>query len=257
MWLEEEQCWIMYYTATSISTGGYFVVAYRTSEDLYNWSSRYIAYYDYHWGNSYGNTESPFVVNRGNYYYLFVGPRPYDLPTEDLESWEHPGYVGTDVYRSTSWNQWTNADYVGHIEAHAPEVIQDLNGDWYISHAGVLQGGLFITPFYWLDGISSDLTFPKRDMNFLQTISISPNPFQSEVSIQYSINKTLHILVEIIDASGRKIKQLIDSEHLSGLYNLSWDGRNDNGEKVANGLYFCQFTADNKKELIKLLFLGD
>lgn len=257
MWLEEEQCWIMYYTATSVSSGGYFVVAYRTSEDLYNWSERNIAYYDYHRGTSYGNTESPYVVNRGDYYYLFVGPRPYDLPTEDLENWEHPGYVGTDVFRSKSWDHWNNADFAGHIKAHAPEIIQDINGDWFISHAGVLQGGLFITPLYWMDGINTGSSERELFNTFFLLHSCMPNPFQSETKIHYSLFQKCHVRIEIIDVLGRNITMLTNENKAEGDYSIRWDGKDNYGTIVPRGIYICRLMAGHHQDLKKIIFTGN
>ncbi len=142
--------WILYYDATDPKNGGAHVVAYRTSthiDDPAEWtkSARGIAYSDVHEGTDYGPTESPFVVHRGPYYYLFIGPRPYGDPVtdpkhprpdtlSDKKNWEIPDYVGTDVFRSTDWRKWTNADFVGNIPAHALEVIHDEERDkWYVS----------------------------------------------------------------------------------------------------------------------------
>ena len=58
---------------------------------------------------------------------------------------------GTDVFRSRFWNRWTEDDYVGHIQAHAAEVIRDENGDWFVSHAGIYRGGLYLLPLHWRD----------------------------------------------------------------------------------------------------------
>lgn len=167
--------WVMYYTATEPRAGGHHIVAYRTSKsigDASQWaaSARGIAYGDSLQGTDSGGTESPFVVHRGPYYYLFIGPRPYsdsvtsssrDAPDRPLEpdnipgtaNWNIPGYVGTDVFRSTDWRHWTNADFVANIPAHALEVIHDQrDGKWYVTSAGSKQGGLFAAELVWTDG---------------------------------------------------------------------------------------------------------
>jgi len=142
--------WVMYYTATSEPSGGNHVVAYRTSDDLITWGERNIAFLDPHIGTRGGPTESPFVVRRGDYYYLFIGPRR--------------GYVGTDVFRSKNPFNWSPKDIVGHIESHAAEVVRDVDGQWYISHCGVSQGGVYLAPLYWndsLDDAETSMPIPK------------------------------------------------------------------------------------------------
>lgn len=146
--------WVMYYCATEATSGGHYVVAYRTSDDLVRWSERAIAYSDPVSGTDYGSTESPFVVHRGKSFYLFIGPRPYNPPTSVIPDYEQPGYVGTDVFRSESWDRWTTRDHVGHIAAHAAEIVCDERGDCYVSSAGIRQGGLYLGPISWTDGLS-------------------------------------------------------------------------------------------------------
>ncbi len=151
LWNPAEQAWVMYYTVTENPDGGYHIVACRTSHDLVHWSGRSVAYRDSHVGTEFGPTESPFVVQRDGGFFLFIGPRPYDRKFPQGRNWEHPGYVGTDVFYSRRWNEWTDADYAGHIHGHALEVVQDENGKSYVSSAGIAQGGLFLAELHWID----------------------------------------------------------------------------------------------------------
>jgi len=138
--------YIMYYDATDNPSGGFHIVACRKSNDLVKWGKRQICYKDPTIGTYGGPTESPFVVRRGDVYYLFIGPRP--------------GYVGTDVFRSNTPTHWKPSDLVGHIESHAAEVIRDTDGKWYISHCGWGQGGVYLAPLYWHDGLDDAPSYP-------------------------------------------------------------------------------------------------
>ena len=40
-----------------------------------------------------------------------------------------------------------------HVFAHASEVVRDLDGKWFISHAGWERGGLSLAPLIWHDGL--------------------------------------------------------------------------------------------------------
>ncbi|WP_405132734.1 glycosyl hydrolase family 32 [Nocardia sp. NBC_01388] len=126
--------WVMYYCATGTRTGGNHVVAYRTSTDLLQWGPRRIAYTDPTAGTEAGNTESPFVVPHGGYWYLFIGPRPE--------------YVGTEIFRSTDPFHFQPQDRVGHIAAHAAEVVADGDSFW-ITAAGWGQGGVRLAPLHF------------------------------------------------------------------------------------------------------------
>lgn len=130
--------WIMYYCATSTPIGGHHVVAYRTSVDLVHWGDRHIAYTDPTVGTEAGNTESPFVLRHNDIWYLFIGPRP--------------DYVGTEVFRSDNPFQFRSRDRVGHVAAHAAEVVDD-DGDLWVTAAGWAQGGVFLAPLH-LPGVA-------------------------------------------------------------------------------------------------------
>jgi arabinan endo-1,5-alpha-L-arabinosidase len=129
--------WVMYYCATSKPDKGNHVVAYVTSDDLVTWTHRGIAFTDPSVGSGGGPTESPFVVQRGDSFYLFIGPRG--------------GYDGTDVFVSRDPLHWDVADKVGHFPAHAAEIVHDNDGKWYISRAGWGRGGLYLAPLIWKD----------------------------------------------------------------------------------------------------------
>jgi len=146
--------WVMYYTATTQPRGGHHIVAYRTSRDLVTWGERGIAYQDRRRGTFGGPTESPFIVRRGEFYYLFIGPRGRGRGFEGE-------YVGTDVFRSRDPFLWTATEHVGFIASHAAEVVRDEDGRWYVTHAGWGQGGLFLAPLTWHDGLeAADTSMP-------------------------------------------------------------------------------------------------
>lgn len=135
--------WVMYYTANLDPAGGNHIVAFRTSKDLRTWSERRVAFTDPMTGKTGGPTESPFVVRRGPYFYLFLSMRHGYVPGH---------YSDTGVFRSTNPFRWNLDDQVGRIDAHALEVMRDDDGSWYISHCGWYQGGVHLAPLTWLDG---------------------------------------------------------------------------------------------------------
>jgi len=130
--------WYMYYTATSERKGGNHVVFCVSSTDLIHWQNKQTVFIDPKKGTYGGPTESPFIVRRGPWYYLFIGPRG--------------GYDGTDVFRSKDPFGWDAKDKVGHINSHAAEVIRDRDGKWYVSRCGWKRGGLYLAPLTWSDG---------------------------------------------------------------------------------------------------------
>ncbi|WP_461142839.1 family 43 glycosylhydrolase [Salinifilum aidingensis] len=123
--------WLLFYTATSEPAGGNHVVACRTSADLLRWSERFVVFRDEERGTWGGPTESPFVLERGGSWYLFIGPRG--------------GYVGTDVFAGVDPLHFDLSQRVGHVPSHAAEVLR-AGGRWWVSSAGWGQGGVHLAP---------------------------------------------------------------------------------------------------------------
>lgn len=126
--------WFLYYTDVA-RRGGAHVVAYRTSTDLRRWSAPATAFVDATTEvENVSVTESPYVVERDGWFYLFVGPRN--------------GYVGTDVLRSTDPSSFSLDGWVGHLPLHAAEVVRH-DDEWWATGAGWFQRGLHVAPLEW------------------------------------------------------------------------------------------------------------
>lgn len=128
--------WIMYYSM--MKDKKHWVVGYSTSHDLLSWTGPKICF-DEHTAEP--GVESPFVVKRGNYYYLFLSARP----------WPHGA---EEVFRSKSPFKWKASDLVKRIGPwHAAELVQDLDGQWYLTRSSGNQRDFSMAPLYWNDGV--------------------------------------------------------------------------------------------------------
>lgn len=81
-----------------------------------------------------------------------------------------------------------------------------------------------------------------------------PNPFNPETKIPYRLFASGNVNIRIINILGQEIKLLIDTYHESGHYEIVWDGKDNAGMGVANGLYICKINFDGQiftKRLIK------
>ncbi|OYD16788.1 hypothetical protein CH333_02745, partial [candidate division WOR-3 bacterium JGI_Cruoil_03_44_89] len=82
-----------------------------------------------------------------------------------------------------------------------------------------------------------------------------PNPFVHETNIRYQLPKDTYANLAIYDILGRKVITLVDEKHMAGLYTIRWDGRTENGNRVANGIYFYRLTTDDFQSTQKMLIL--
>jgi flagellar hook assembly protein FlgD len=88
-----------------------------------------------------------------------------------------------------------------------------------------------------------------------------PNPFNPETWIPFQIAKEADVTIHIYDIIGRLVLTLDLGRKQAGFYFAKeqaahWQGRNQNGEQVANGMYFYtiqagQFTAIKRMVVVK------
>ncbi len=75
-----------------------------------------------------------------------------------------------------------------------------------------------------------------------------PNPFNPATWIPYVLSKNSDVIIQIYDTTGKRVRRLNIGHRKAGIYISKtqaayWDGLGDNGELVANGIYFCTFHA--------------
>jgi 6-phosphogluconolactonase (cycloisomerase 2 family) len=83
-----------------------------------------------------------------------------------------------------------------------------------------------------------------------------PNPFNPNTTIRYTIAQDAHVTLTVYDVAGRRVRTLVDDNKRPNFYKIVWDGKNDNGEQVASGVYFYrlvagQFTKSRKMVVLK------
>ena len=83
-----------------------------------------------------------------------------------------------------------------------------------------------------------------------------PNPFNPETTIRYDVARTGIVRLSVYALTGQLVRILVDTEHPTGSYAVTWDGTDDTGRDVASGLYLCrmeagQFSAVRKLVLVK------
>ena len=75
-----------------------------------------------------------------------------------------------------------------------------------------------------------------------------PNPFNPETWIPYRLARAAEVTITIYDTKGTQVRRLALGNQAAGHYAergkaAYWDGRNEDGEAVASGIYIYQFRA--------------
>jgi hypothetical protein len=82
-----------------------------------------------------------------------------------------------------------------------------------------------------------------------------PNPFNPSTKIEFTLPKSGFVSLDIYDVLGRKVRTLVSEELSSGYKSVIWDGKNEDGEDVASGVYFFQLKVGDFSEPKKMLLL--
>jgi flagellar hook assembly protein FlgD len=82
-----------------------------------------------------------------------------------------------------------------------------------------------------------------------------PNPFNSATIIPYTLPDKNFIKLSIFNQLGQEIKCLTNESKSAGSYSAIWDGRDESGYFVANGLYFYKIQSTNFNHSRKMLFI--
>lgn len=84
---------------------------------------------------------------------------------------------------------------------------------------------------------------------------VSPNPTASEVAIRYTLPKNTILVLNIYDATGRLVTELANEPQNSGVHCITWNGSDQQGRRVANGVYFCRLRADGREVIRRIVMI--
>jgi len=82
-----------------------------------------------------------------------------------------------------------------------------------------------------------------------------PNPFNPETFIEYDLPRTSTVELSVFNLEGKRVRTLVKSAQTAGAHSVTWNGRNDNGQSVASGIYLYQFKAGNHVAVKKMMLL--
>jgi hypothetical protein len=106
------------------------------------------------------------------------------------------------------------------------------------------------------DGVIDDIlgVGEKSPSNFLLSQNY-PNPFGNETKIDYQLSRDCNVDLKIYDVNGNIVKTLISDEKVAGYHTVLWNGKNDIGENVVNGIYFYVIKAGNYNKVGKMILI--
>jgi|GEM_PF-2959167 len=82
-----------------------------------------------------------------------------------------------------------------------------------------------------------------------------PNPFGAQTSIRYALPKESFVTLSIYNASGQKVRTLVNETKQAGEHTVHWNSLDEAGNEVATGVYFCKLQVGDYTETRKMILL--
>ncbi|MEZ5064628.1 MAG: FlgD immunoglobulin-like domain containing protein [bacterium] len=81
----------------------------------------------------------------------------------------------------------------------------------------------------------------------------SPSPLREWTNVEFLIERAAEVSLDVVDVSGRRVRTLVSGNRPAGVHRVDWDGRTENGDVAAAGVYFVRLTAAGETRTRKLV----
>jgi hypothetical protein len=77
-------------------------------------------------------------------------------------------------------------------------------------------------------------------------ITCKPNPFRQSAEFSFRLNRESNVRIEVMGINGTLIKTVINGFYPEGLYNFTYQGDNEAGNRIKPGVYFYRVSVGNE-----------
>ncbi len=241
-----------------------------TSPDSLTWSNDY----------RYTTTYHPNDTSTGD---SFVSDLAHTMWTQQIENYDYLngsmfGMVSQEIEEHWENNAWVNDSKDTYAYSTGNNLIQRNNFSWDSGQSVWNNGERILYGYdgnnnmtmavvaYW-DGFANNYMDHKRfvlswgqdtanDDNTTPeysglNLSVSPNPFNSEISIRVDSKSLQPVKMFVYNSKGQLVRT-IDAQPNS---TVTWDGKDTDSNNVSNGIYFLKAVGAETSKTIKILKL--
>lgn len=83
----------------------------------------------------------------------------------------------------------------------------------------------------------------------------SPNPFNPETAVNYTVRNNGVVSIRIYSLDGRLVKTLLNGYATAGSHEIRWNGRDNDGHLAPSGMYFVKTESGADRAIFKLSLL--
>ncbi len=185
--------------------------------------------------------------------------------------WDDPD--GYNVHTNTFYPGWTEQvlsdlePMKGILPIFCVEYAQDLGGVNFGTQAYALADEQGFTAYAsrrslsqlsttpeppGYDSTAVDVKYESEEINLLQLFQNSPNPFNPETTIRFTLPQNSSVTLSIYDMTGHLVRVLVSETRIAGRHLVKWNGRDLRGRQVSSGIYFCKLRAGDLVQVKKM-----
>jgi hypothetical protein len=83
----------------------------------------------------------------------------------------------------------------------------------------------------------------------------SPSIFSESTEIRFALPSHAHATVQIVDKSGRVVRQLLNELLSPGDHRVRWDGRDESGSPLPSGVYLIRLHSEQSEAIQKMVLI--
>jgi len=125
----------------------------------------------------------------------------------------------------------------------------DFQNIWSIDQSAVINFGY---PYFSSSVLSSDYSLVSSSPIYF---NISPNPCNPSTALYFDLNDNKYVRLQIFNIKGQLVKTLCQRFHETGNYSYHWNAHDNNGKKVASGVYLALLSIDSNNLYKKIIVL--
>jgi hypothetical protein len=82
-----------------------------------------------------------------------------------------------------------------------------------------------------------------------------PNPFSHLTQFEYGVPRSMYVDISVYNAAGQIVRTLVNEVKAPGYHMVSWQGADDMGRTLAEGVYFVRITTDELVATKKIIHI--
>ncbi len=123
------------------------------------------------------------------------------------------------------------------------------------------DGGISFTPYFtygYVNIIATTDVEQRYDPLIPDDFALAqnvPNPFNPTTQIKFDLPRESYVRLSIINVLGQQVKTLVAESLPAGTHTVTFDGKNDNYQTLASGVYFYRLDTEGFSQSKKMILL--